>query len=56
MTLRRSTHQLRAQLLFEPLSVSGDDGRIFEAADGLRDQHVEAVLHREHQQRPDGKR
>lgn len=43
--------QFRAELLFEPLFVSGQDGGIFETADGLRDQHVEAVLHGEDQQR-----
>lgn len=54
--LDESTHQLGAELLFEPLLVAGQDGGIFETPDGLRDQHVEAVLHGEHQQRPEGTR
>lgn len=46
----RRSHQFRAELLFEPLFVTRKDGWIFETADGLRDQDVEAVLHGEHQQ------
>lgn len=53
---RESTHQLGAELLFEPLLVAGQDGGIFQTSDGLRDQHVEAVLHGEHQQRPEDRR
>lgn len=48
-------HQLRAELLLEPLLVSGDDGGIFEISNSLRDEHVETVLHGEHQQRPANK-
>lgn len=47
------THQLGAELLFEPLLVAGQDGGVFETPDGLRDEHVEAVLHGEHQQGPE---
>lgn len=50
------SHQFRAQLLFEPLFVSRYDGGIFETPNSLRDQHVETVLHGEHQQRPEEKR
>lgn len=53
---QESTHQLGAELLFEPLLVAGQDGGIFQTSDGLRDQHVEAVLHGEHQQRPEDRR
>lgn len=48
----RVTHQLWAELLFESLFVSGQNWRILQTTDSLRDQHVEAVLHGEHQQRP----
>lgn len=47
-----TSHQFRAKLLFEPLFVSREDGGIFETPHSLRDQHVETVLHGEHQQRP----
>lgn len=53
---RESTHQLGAELLFEPLLVAGQDGGVLQTSDGLRDQHVEAVLHGEHQQRPEDRR
>lgn len=42
--------QFWAELLLEPLFVSREDGRIFEAPNSLRDQHVETVLHCEHQE------
>lgn len=42
--------QFRAELLFEPLLVSRKEGRVFEAASSLRDEDIEAVLHRKHQQ------
>lgn len=46
------SHQFRAELLFEPLFISREDGWIFETANSLRDENVEAVLHGEHQQGP----
>lgn len=48
---REKSAQLRAELLFEPLFVPRKDGGIFETPNSLRDQHVETVLHGEHQQR-----
>lgn len=51
-----SSHQFRAELLFQPLFVSGEDRGIFETANSLRDEDVETVLHGEHQQRPKEKR
>lgn len=44
------SHQFRAELLFEPLFVSREDGGIFETSNSLRDEDVETVLHGEHQQ------
>lgn len=46
-------HQFRAELLFEPLLVSGEDGGVLQTSNCLGDQHVETVLHGEHQQRPE---
>lgn len=46
------TYQFRAKLLFESLFVSGGDAGVLQTADGLGDEHVETVLHGEHQQRP----
>ena len=50
------SHQFGAELLFEPLFVSREDGGIFETSHSLRDEDIETVLHGEHQQRPEGKR
>lgn len=49
-TSLKTSHQFRAELLFEPLFVTRKDGWIFETTDGLREQDVEAVFHGEHQQ------
>lgn len=46
------SHQLRAELLFEPLFVSREDGGIFQTPNSLRDEDVETVFHGEHQQGP----
>lgn len=45
---REKSAQLWAELLFEPLFVSREDGGVFETPNSLRDQHVETVLHGEH--------
>lgn len=46
--------QFRAKLLFESLFVSGGDAGVLQTADSLGDEHVETVLHGEHQQRLEG--
>lgn len=47
--LKTTSHQFRAELLFESLLVPGEDGGVFETSNSLRDQHVETVFHGEHQ-------